>query len=72
MLTAHDEWCTYTTVPAVAVYDLARPATAGVDAVPYLWCGGDLTSLGALRLGAQTPSDGPDGPDDGLFGLDGA
>jgi hypothetical protein len=43
MLTAHDEWCTYATVPAVAVYDLARQRhVPGVDALPYLWCGGTL------------------------------
>src|SRR5262249_22014742 len=37
MLTAHDEWCNYRTVPVVAVYDLARqPHLPGVDAVPYL------------------------------------
>ncbi|MER6993763.1 TIGR02680 family protein [Saccharopolyspora hirsuta] len=42
MLTAHDEWCKYPTVPAVAVYDLARhKGLPGVDAVPYLWCGGE-------------------------------
>ncbi|RKT83601.1 TIGR02680 family protein [Saccharopolyspora antimicrobica] len=46
MLTAHDEWCKYPTVPAVAVYDLARhKGLAGVDAVPYLWCGGEWRSV---------------------------
>ncbi|MCP2257124.1 TIGR02680 family protein [Streptoalloteichus tenebrarius] len=46
MLTAHDEWCKYPTVPAVAVYDLARhKGLPGVDAVPYLWCGGEWTSV---------------------------
>lgn len=46
MLTAHDEWCTYSTVPAVAVYDLARqPHLPGVDAQPHLWCGGELTQV---------------------------
>lgn len=46
MLTAHDEWCKYTTVPAVAVYDLARhKGLPGVDAVPYLWCGGEWTAV---------------------------
>jgi hypothetical protein len=46
MLTAHDEWCKYTTVPAVAVYDLARQkGLPGVDALPYLWCGGTLTEF---------------------------
>lgn len=44
MLTAHDEWCKYSTVPAVAVYDLARQkGLPGVDAMPYLWCGGEWT-----------------------------
>lgn len=46
MLTAHDEWCKYPTVPAVAVYDLARhKGLPGVDAVPYLWCGGEWTAV---------------------------
>lgn len=46
MLTAHDEWCTYPTVPAVAIYDLARQKhVPGVDALPYLWCGGELTEV---------------------------
>lgn len=46
MLTAHDEWCKYPTVPAVAVYDLARQEhLPGVDAMPYLWCGGEWTEL---------------------------
>lgn len=46
MLTAHDEWCKYPTVPAVAVYDLARHrGLPGVDAVPYLWCGGEWTAV---------------------------
>ncbi|MFD7160927.1 SbcC/MukB-like Walker B domain-containing protein [Kribbella sp. NPDC059898] len=44
MLTAHDEWCTYPTVPAVAIYDLARhPQFPGVDAEAYVWSGGELT-----------------------------
>jgi hypothetical protein len=48
MLTAHDEWCNYPTVPAVAVYDLARQRyVPGVDAMPYLWCGGDLIQADA-------------------------
>jgi uncharacterized protein (TIGR02680 family) len=52
MLTAHDEWCTYPTVPAVAIYDLARqPNIAGVDSQPYLWCGGELNQLAVDRLG---------------------
>jgi uncharacterized protein (TIGR02680 family) len=46
MLTAHDEWCNYPTVPAVAVYDLARQQNLpGVDAMPYLWFGGELTPV---------------------------
>lgn len=46
MLTAHDEWCRYATVPAVAVYDLARQKhLPGVDAMPYLWCGGQFTQV---------------------------
>ncbi|NNH72798.1 TIGR02680 family protein [Nocardia uniformis] len=52
MLTAHDEWCNYDTVPAVAVYDLARERhLPGVDVLPYLWCGGRLTSIDVDRLG---------------------
>jgi uncharacterized protein (TIGR02680 family) len=48
MLTAHDEWCTYRTVPAVAVYDLARDRDLpGVDAESYLWLGGELTQIEA-------------------------
>ncbi|MFC3451385.1 TIGR02680 family protein [Amycolatopsis speibonae] len=46
MLTAHDEWCKYPTVPAVAVYDLARHrGLPGVDAIPYLWCGSEWTAI---------------------------
>lgn len=56
MLTAHDEWCTYPTVPAVAIYDLARqPNIAGVDSQPYLWCGGELKQLAVDRLGGRQP-----------------
>jgi Putative exonuclease SbcCD, C subunit len=52
MLTAHDEWCTYSTVPAVAVYDLARERhLPGVDALPYLWCGSTMTRVDVDRLG---------------------
>jgi uncharacterized protein (TIGR02680 family) len=52
MLTAHDEWCTYSTVPAVAVYDLARERhIPGVDALPYLWCGGAMSRVDVDRLG---------------------
>ncbi|RKT55521.1 TIGR02680 family protein [Saccharothrix australiensis] len=62
MLTAHDEWCKYPTVPAVAVYDLARHrGLPGVDAVPYLWCGGDWTAV-ALPTTDDAPL-----PADGLF-----
>lgn len=68
MLTAHDEWCTYPTVPAVAIYDLARqPNIAGVDSQPYLWCGGELSQLDVDRLGAgQHPTDAAMAQ--GLFG----
>ncbi len=46
MLTAHDEWCTYETVPLVAIYDLARVRyTAGVDLLPFLWSGGELVEV---------------------------
>ena len=68
MLTAHDEWCTYPTVPAVAVYDLARHRhLPGVDVVPYLWCGGqqvqvDVDRLGGVREAAEQLVEG------GLFG----
>ncbi|MEV6321224.1 TIGR02680 family protein [Nocardia sp. NPDC051787] len=67
MLTAHDEWCTYETVPAVAIYELAREKhLPGVDVLPYLWCGGTLTEVDVDRLGAtHDPL-----PVDGLFGLD--
>lgn len=46
MLTAHDEWCTYRTVPAVAIYDLARDKLLpGVDVDSYLWLGKNLTQV---------------------------
>jgi chromosome segregation ATPase len=69
MLTAHDEWCTYPTVPAVAIYDLARqPNIAGVDSQPYLWCGGELKQLAVERLGAgQHPAHAMA---EGLFAVD--
>lgn len=68
MLTAHDEWCNYATVPAVAVYDLARERhLPGVDAQPYLWCGGELTTVGVDRLGIRRGVDAL--PADGLFGV---
>ncbi|MFL6076960.1 MAG: TIGR02680 family protein [Mycobacteriales bacterium] len=66
MLTAHDEWCTYPTVPAVAVYDLARQAQQpGVDVLPYLWCGGERTMVDVARIGVTPPA--PPLPSDGLF-----
>ncbi|SDF97468.1 TIGR02680 family protein [Lentzea fradiae] len=67
MLTAHDEWCKYPTVPAVAVYDLARhKGLPGVDAVPYLWCGGELTAV-ALPLSNVRAADEALMTADGLF-----
>ncbi|MFD3509297.1 TIGR02680 family protein [Nocardia sp. NPDC058666] len=70
MLTAHDEWCTYPSVPAVAVYDLARERhLPGVDVMSYLWCGGTLHHMDVDRLGGD-----PSEPADlsvGLFALDG-
>ncbi|WP_109529930.1 MULTISPECIES: TIGR02680 family protein [Nocardia] len=66
MLTAHDEWCNYETVPAVAIYELAREKhLAGVDVLPYLWCGGTLIEVGVDRLGAAAVAV----PMNGLFGL---
>jgi uncharacterized protein (TIGR02680 family) len=66
MLTAHDEWCNYPTVPAVAVYDLARqPHVPGVDAMPYLWSGGTLTAVEAGQLAAMSAA--PRIPAEGLF-----
>lgn len=68
MLTAHDEWCTYDTVPAVAVYDLARERhLPGVDVLPYLWCGGTWTEVDVDRLGTAHTRESM--PDAGLFGL---
>ncbi|MBF6346435.1 TIGR02680 family protein [Nocardia cyriacigeorgica] len=68
MLTAHDEWGNYETVPAVAIYDLARERhLPGVDALPYLWCGGTLTEVGVDRLGVVEPPQLP--VDEGLLGL---
>lgn len=67
MLTAHDEWCTYPTVPAVAVYDLARqPHLPGVDAVPYLWCGGELTGV-TTALGVASTRQAIGELSEGLF-----
>jgi hypothetical protein len=55
MLTAHDEWCKYSTVPAVAVYDLARQEhLPGVDAMPFLWCGGEWIELNLPTTPAWT------------------
>jgi hypothetical protein len=68
MLTAHDEWCNYATVPAVAVHDLARHEhLPGVDVQPYLWCGGTLTEVDNDRLGfvVEQPESALQ---DGLFG----
>lgn len=62
MLTAHDEWCKYPTVPAVAIYDLRREQyLPGVDAMPYLWCGGRMTQV-------ELPSEAPPMAE-GLFAL---
>ncbi|MGW6909656.1 hypothetical protein [Streptomyces sp. NPDC054940] len=67
MLTAHDEWCTYPTVSAVAICDLARQQhLPGVDAMPYLWCGGTLRQVDVDRLGVTTEAEPPSV--DGLFG----
>ena len=66
MLTAHDEWCDYVTVPAVAVFDLARHEhLPGVDAVPYLWCGGSMTAVDVERIGVAADDGGI--PAEGLF-----
>ncbi|WP_327640792.1 TIGR02680 family protein [Kribbella sp. NBC_00482] len=67
MLTAHDEWCTYSTVPAVAIHDLARdPHLPGVDVDTYLWCGGKLGQVAPrLRVDKEIPAD-----PDSLFGGD--
>jgi hypothetical protein len=48
----------------VAVYDLARQVhVPGVDAMPYLWSGGNLTAVEMGQLGAtpgaqQIPAEG--------------
>lgn len=58
MLTAHDEWCRYATVPAVAVYDLARHRhLPGVDALPHLWCGGEWALLEETRSARPLTAD---------------
>jgi hypothetical protein len=68
MLTAHDEWCTYREVPAVAVYDLARERhLPGVDAMPYLWSSGSLTQVEVDRLGVRGEEGAPVMAE-GLFG----
>ncbi|TDK84580.1 TIGR02680 family protein [Mycolicibacterium mucogenicum] len=55
MITAFDEWCNYPTVPAIAIYDLARQANiAGVDCQTYLWCGGERVAVDVDHLGAAT------------------
>jgi hypothetical protein len=36
---------------------------AGVDAMPYLWCGGTLTAVDTRHLGATSPEI----PAEGLF-----
>ncbi|WP_026401300.1 TIGR02680 family protein [Actinomadura rifamycini] len=61
MITAHDEWCRYATVPAAAVYDLARHKhLPGVDALPHLWCGGEWTVLDRTEPARHTVSAGSD------------
>ncbi|CAM3592739.1 TIGR02680 family protein [Nocardiopsis gilva] len=67
MLTAHDEWCRYASVPAVAVYDLSRQRfVPGVDAMPYLWCGGDWQRCEAT-LAARRSETASAPADEGLF-----
>ncbi|TCO15657.1 uncharacterized protein (TIGR02680 family) [Kribbella steppae] len=67
MLTAHDEWCTYRTVPAVAIHDLARdPHLPGVDVDTYLWFGGKLEQVEPpVAVSHEIPAD-----PDSLFGGD--
>lgn len=61
MITAFDEWCNYPTVPAIAIYDLARQANiAGVDCQTYLWCGGERVAVDVDHLGSATAA-GSDG-----------
>ncbi len=68
MITAHDEWCRYSTVPAAAVYDLARQKhLPGVDALPHLWCGGDWTVLDST-LSIRPRQDDPLTEEGTLFG----
>jgi len=56
MITAFDEWCNYATVPAIAIYDLARQKNiAGVDCQTFLWCGGERIEVDVERLGAAAP-----------------
>lgn len=60
------KWCTYSTVPAVTVYDLARERhIPGVDALPYLWCGGAMTRVDVDRLGFAPTTSRP--RPEGLF-----
>ncbi|WP_341358390.1 TIGR02680 family protein [Georgenia sp. M64] len=55
MLTAHDEWGTYPSVPAVAIYDLAREkGFPGVDSVVYLWAGGRRVRVADVAAGPGT------------------
>ena len=72
MLTAHDEWCRYPTVPAAAVYDLARQRhVAGVDALPFLWCSGAFEEVTMAPPGRNVAAQRI-ASDDGLFAdLDG-
>lgn len=59
MITAFDEWCNYSTVPAIAIYDLARQKNiAGVDCQTFLWCGGERIEVDVDHLGATSaPAD---------------
>lgn len=68
MITAFDEWCNYATVPAIAIYDLARQRNvAGVDSQTFLWCGGERIEVDVERLGALNT---PPPPTGGLFEVD--
>lgn len=41
LLTTYHRWCTYRTVPALAIYDLWRdPEVPGVTAIAYRWTAG--------------------------------
>ncbi|WP_157254174.1 TIGR02680 family protein [Nonomuraea typhae] len=68
MLTAHDEWCRYASVPAAAVYDLSRQRyVPGVDAMPYLWCGRTWTQLDGTMVARAGQEDEAGQMDGGLF-----